>query len=249
MASLPRLITIPLSHFCEKARWALDRTGVAYREEPHLPLIHRLHTTRVGCRSVPVLVVGSQAIRDSHSILQWAAGQASDRGLYPAEEAMRARVIEIERYADRELGPHVRRWAYSYLLADPLLLLPCFSRGVTQIERLIAPLVVLAVRPLIRRGYSIDRATGRASLTRAAAAMEQIGTWLADGRRYLVGDRFTAADLAVASLAAPLVYAPQYGGALPSFDALPLEMRADIARLRADRGGAFVLQLYARERG
>ncbi|HEY1874783.1 MAG TPA: glutathione binding-like protein, partial [Steroidobacteraceae bacterium] len=146
-------------------------------------------------------------------------------------------MIEIERYADRELGPHVRRWAYSYLLTAPRLLLPCFSRGVTLFERLIAPLVVLAVRPLIRSGYSVDEATGRASLARAAAAMEQIGTWLADGRRYLVGDRFTAADLTVASLAAPLVYAPQYGGAMPPFDALPLEMRADIARLRADRAG------------
>lgn len=249
MASLPRLITIPLSHFCEKARWALDRTGIEYREEPHLPLVHRLHTTRVGCRSVPVLVVGSLAIRDSHSILQWAAAQGGDGCLYPAEESLRARVIEIERYADRELGPHVRRWAYSYLLAAPFLLLPCFSRGVTRSERLIAPLLVLTVRPLIRRAYSVDEATGRASLARAATAMGQISAWLADGRRYLVGDRFTAADVAVAALAAPLVYAPQYGGAMPPFDALPLQMRADIERVRADRAGAFVLGLYARERG
>jgi glutathione S-transferase len=249
MACVPRLITIPLSHFCEKARWALDRTGIEYREEPHLPLVHRLYTARVGCRSVPVLVVGSQAIRDSHSILQWAAALGSDARLYPTEEDERARVIEIERYADRELGPHVRRWAYSYLLAAPLLLLPCFSRRVTRCERLIAPLVVRAVRPLIRSGYSVDEATGRASLARAAKAMGQISAWLADGRRYLVGERFTAADLAVASLAAPLVYAPQYGGALPSFDALPEAMRADIERLRAGRAGTFVLELYARERG
>ena len=249
MASLPRLITIPLSHFCEKARWALDRTGIEYREEPHLPLVHRLHTARVGCQSVPVLVIGSRVIPDSGSILKWIATQNSDLSLYPPEEGLRARVVEIERYADRELGPHVRRWAYSFLLGAPLLLLPCFSRGVTRLERLIAPLVIQAVRPLIRRGYSVDDATGRASLTRAATAMGQIGAWLADGRRYLVGDRFTAADLAVASLAAPLVYAPQYGGAMPPFDALPEPMRVDIQRIRAGRAGAFVLELYARERG
>jgi glutathione S-transferase len=109
--------------------------------------------------------------------------------------------------------------------------------------------VVLAARPLIRRGYRVDEATGRASLARAAKAMGQISAWLADGRRYLVGNRFSAADLAVASLAAPLVCAPQYGGAMPPFDALPAEMRADIERLRADRAGAFVLEMYARERG
>jgi glutathione S-transferase len=249
MYSLPRLITVPLSHFCEKARWALDRSGIDYREEPHLPLVHRLHTTRVGCRSVPVLVVGSQAIPDSHSILQWAAAHGSDGRLYPAEQGLRARVIEIEDYADRELGPHVRRWTYSHLLAAPQLLLPCFSRGVTRLERLMASSVVAAARPLIRRGYRVDETTGRASLARAAKAMGQISAWLADGRRYLVGDRFTAADLTVASLAAPLVCAPQYGGAMPPFDALPVEMCADIERLRADRAGAFVLEMYARERG
>jgi glutathione S-transferase len=109
--------------------------------------------------------------------------------------------------------------------------------------------VVAAARPLIRRGYRVEEATGHASLVRAAKAMEQISAWLADGRRYLVGDRFTAADLTVASLAAPLVCAPQYGGAMPPFEALPVEMRADIERLRADRAGAFVLEMYARERG
>src|SRR5262249_5282257 len=83
MASLPRLITIPLSHFCEKARWALDRTGIEYREEPHLPLVHRLHTAGVGCQSVPILVIGSRVIPDSGSILKWIATQNSDLPLYP----------------------------------------------------------------------------------------------------------------------------------------------------------------------
>jgi glutathione S-transferase len=28
-----RLVTIPISHYCEKARWALGRARIAYREE------------------------------------------------------------------------------------------------------------------------------------------------------------------------------------------------------------------------
>jgi glutathione S-transferase len=247
-SSSPRLITIPLSHFCEKARWALDRVGVEYREEPHIPLLHRLHTARVGCRSVPVLVVGSEVVPDSHAIVQWAAAQATDARLYPAEEVLRTRVVEIEHYADRELGPHVRRWAYSHLLGHPHLLLPCFARGARRSERLIAPLVIRAAQPLIRSGYRVDPASGRASLARAESALAQIAGWLADGRRYLVGERFTAADLTVASLAAPLVCAPQYGGVMPPFDALPAAMCADIERLRTHPGGKFVLELYARER-
>jgi glutathione S-transferase len=247
MEALPRLLTIPLSHYCEKARWALDRSRIAYREEPHIPLLHRLHTARIGCRSVPVLVTGSEILPDSHSIVRWATTHGSDR-LYPVEAALCGKVLEVERYVDRELGPHVRRWAYSYLLGEPGLLAPCFARNVTRLERLLAPMVVQAARPLIRRAYRVDEATGRASLARAEEALAEVARWLADGRTYLVGDSFTAADLAFASLAAPLVCAPQYGGAMPPYDSLPAPMRSDIERLRASRSGAFVLELYARER-
>ena len=44
------LITIPISHFCEKARWALDRAGVEYEERAHLQVIHWLAVKRAGGR-------------------------------------------------------------------------------------------------------------------------------------------------------------------------------------------------------
>jgi glutathione S-transferase len=50
------LITIPLSHYCEKVRWALDRVALPYREEPHAPLLHRLATKRNDGGTVPALV-------------------------------------------------------------------------------------------------------------------------------------------------------------------------------------------------
>ena len=53
----PRLITIPISHYCEKARWALERAEIPYREEPHLQAIHWAHVWRAGRgRTAPVLV-------------------------------------------------------------------------------------------------------------------------------------------------------------------------------------------------
>ena len=45
-----RLVTIPISHYCEKARWALDRAGMPYREERHVQGIHRLAARRAGGR-------------------------------------------------------------------------------------------------------------------------------------------------------------------------------------------------------
>ncbi len=52
-----RLVTIPISHFCEKARWALDRAGVEYVEHPHLQPVHVVAARLAGGgRTVPVLV-------------------------------------------------------------------------------------------------------------------------------------------------------------------------------------------------
>ena len=64
------LITVPLSHYCEKARWGLDRLELPYREEPHAPLLHRLATRRNDGGTVPVLVHGSSRFIDSTDILR-----------------------------------------------------------------------------------------------------------------------------------------------------------------------------------
>ena len=64
LAEMLRLITIPISHYCEKARWALDRAGIAYREERHVQLVHRVAARRAGGGStVPVLVTDRRCAR------------------------------------------------------------------------------------------------------------------------------------------------------------------------------------------
>ena len=51
------LVTISISHYCEKARWALDRAGLAYEERRHLPALHRVAVKRAGGNlTAPVLV-------------------------------------------------------------------------------------------------------------------------------------------------------------------------------------------------
>ena len=63
-----RLVTIPISHYCEKARWALERAGIPYREERHVQGIHRIASKRAGgghhvpCSSRPRLLAESEEI-------------------------------------------------------------------------------------------------------------------------------------------------------------------------------------------
>lgn len=243
-----RFVTIPLSHYCERARWALDLSGISYREESHVPLFHRLATSRAGGRTVPVLVVGRKVIDDSGAIVRWVDQRVPRVGLFPSSPEERQTVIEYERFIEREIGPHVRRWAYGHLLHQYQLLKPCFTRGAPMIERFLAPAAVRLTLPLIRRVYRIDPARAQQSLHRARAALDEIGRRLTPECRYLVGNRLSAADLTLAALTAPLVFPGQYGGVLPPLEALPAAMRAEVEAVRATPVGQVVLRLYEQDR-
>jgi glutathione S-transferase len=71
---------------------------------------------------------------------------------------------------------------------------------------------------------------------------------LADGRRFLAGDRFTAADLTFATLAAPVIAPEQYGGPLPPRATWPSDYATYIDAMRRTPAGAFALRIYGEER-
>src|ERR1700730_15544601 len=102
-----RLVTIPISNYCEKARWALERAGLPYREERHLQGIHRLAARRAGGgATVPVLVTPDGVIGESAQILAWVdARTPADRRLFPPEPGLRREVESLCRRFDEELGP------------------------------------------------------------------------------------------------------------------------------------------------
>ena len=52
------LLTLPPSHYCERARWALDLSQIPYDEERLAPGFHILRAKRLGASttSLPLLV-------------------------------------------------------------------------------------------------------------------------------------------------------------------------------------------------
>lgn len=244
----PRLLTFAISHYCEKARWALDHAGVDYVEQPHLPLLHTVYTRHAGGGSVPLLITASAALTDSAAILRWADARSTRASLLPTNAGQRQQALEMERRLDRELGPHARRWAYGALLGHMGLLRPCFVTGIPAWERALAPALLALLPTLIRRGYRVTPDTAQRSLERAREVFRWVEDMLTDGRPYLVGTGFGAADLTFAALAAPLLLPDQYGGRLPALAALPESTRATVLGLRATRAGRHALDVYARHR-
>jgi glutathione S-transferase len=243
-----RFITIPLSHYCEKARWGLDRVALPYREEPHIPLLSRLATRRSDGGTVPLLVDGDVRLTDSTDILVHLDSARGGDLLYPRDAYLRREVDALEDRFDKDLGTHVRRWAYSHLLPEKALLRQLWARGAPRHETMWLPLIVPLGRKLLRKAYKVSRAGAARSRERVREIFGEVGERLKDGRRFLVGDRFTAADLTFASLAAPLVFPAECRATMPTLEQAPLAMRAEVQGFRATSAGEFALRLYAQER-
>jgi len=242
------LITMPHSHYAEKARWALDRLALSYREEPHLPLLHMIATRRHGGRSVPVLWHGARHCIDSTEILVHAdAFRGGDR-LYPRDPALRAEVERLETRFDEELGPHARRWGYMQILDDRPMLRAMVSRGVPRREACLLPVLLPVAIFVIRKSLRVTAEKAARSLARVDEVFRDVDARLADGRRFLVGARFTAADLSFAALSSPVLLPEGCGASYPSLATVPAAMRAEVARLRETRAGQFALRLYRDER-
>lgn len=131
----PTLVTISFSHYCDKARWALDLARIAYREDAHLPAFHLLPVKRAGGkRTTPTLVTGEGVLADSTDILAWVDRQRPDLGLYGRSAEERREIARLEDRFDEALGPHARRWAYRHLLPDrgfAMAMFGAYRRGET----------------------------------------------------------------------------------------------------------------------
>jgi glutathione S-transferase len=106
------------------------------------------------------------------------------------------------------------------------------------------PLVNIA----LSRALGITDASAAAALENVERVFDDVAARLTDGRPFLLGERFTAADLTFAALSAAMLLPGGYGSPLPPPEAMPAPAAQTIRRLRAHPAGVFADRLYRDER-
>jgi glutathione S-transferase len=243
----PLLWHLPVSHYSEKVRWALDHKRIPHDRRAligglHIPIA--LTLTRGHSYTLPVIELDGRTIGDSTAIIAAVEQTYPEHPLYPADPAERRHALELEDWFDQRLGPDIRRFVFHALRADPKRFDDLAASQIPAALRRYRRLAGAYGRTFTALRYrTADEHRADEALRGVTAAFDRLESELGD-RRYLVGDRFTVADLTAASLFYPLV--------LPAEGPLRMEPPPALARIRTSledrRGYRWVQETFARHR-
>ena len=238
---------IEISHYNEKARWALDYKGIPYELRTPRPGAHRLSAlrlTRGKHDRLPVIEIDGERSWDSTAIIAALERYRPEPPLYPADGAQRERALALEDHFDEELGPRVRRLLWHYTLPDADATVDAVLSSAGPVRRGLLRATAPVATRMVRRDYDVDQAGADEALQGIRRAMDLVEREL-DGGDYLVGDSFTVADLAGAALFTPVLAPPGRPWA-PTLVESMVPVREE---LEARPGGRWVAKMYERHRG
>lgn len=194
------LIQIPFSHNCVKVRVALGLKGVPYETQNVPPSKRAAVFAASGQGMVPVLMDDGRAIPDSTAILLHLEERFPETPLLPKDPGQRAECLMLEDWADQAFMARSRRISYGTVLSQPgrlgRMFFPNDGAAVRWIKERVARRVVIKRFGLSAARHVKDVAEAKRL---AALAVARLG-----GRPWLFDDQPTIADIAWATMSAPL---------------------------------------------
>jgi glutathione S-transferase len=210
-----------------------------------LHIVVALRLTRGRRFTMPVLELEGRRIGDSTAIIEALERRFPEPPLYPADPEERRRALQLEDWFDVEVGPYMRRFFFHQARSDRAKFDEVVARmapaSLARHQKLLGAQARMFTA--LRYGAGSSRAADRA-LEKVLAALDRIEAELGEND-YLVGERFSVADLTAASLLYPLVLPPEGPQVLDPPSAAWDEFRAPFKERRAYR---WIEEMFRRHR-
>ena len=146
------------------------------------------------------------------------------------------------------LGVESRRWVYHHFKTRPVQALRTAGQGTPLTEKLLLPVIYPLFALIIEKLINPSEDAVEKGLNKVRDIVKATDSLLAEGHTYLLGNRFTAADLSLACMLAPLIMPRNYGIRLPEPDELPIVARPVVNEFRTTATGVYVLKLFETEK-
>ena len=245
---MPLLWQLTLSHFSEKVRWALAYKSVAHERRTPAPGLHMavaLWLTGGRTATLPVLELDGRAIGDSTAIIGALEERYTEPALYPVDPEERSRALALEDWFDKNLGPDARRLIFHDMGREPACLDAAVHVAAPELRAKLGPAATAYAWLFTKARYGTHpEAAAERARSRILAALDRLEAELGD-EDYLVGGRFTVADLTAAALFFPVVLPPE---APRLTGALPASYERFRASVRDRRGYRWVEDMFRRHR-
>jgi len=195
--------------------------------------------------TLPVLDLDGERIVDSTKIIEALEQRYPEHPLYPPAGDGRRRALELEEFFDEHAGHELRRAAFYDLRGDPdyVSALLTTGRG-ARTRRLFRRVLSLpGSMAYANRRYRLNAADAERARAMLVVALDRIAAETGpDG--YLVGSRFSVADLTAAALLFPLALPAELQYDYPDPPDWPL-MRS----LQSHPAVDWIRGIYSRHRG
>jgi len=255
------LNTLPISHYVEKVRWCLDKSGLNYEEEKDVGIMGIIMTGR----TVPTFKIPKHdiSISNSSDILKYIYGhlltQDEDRAKF-LQPSPKSRELEAE--IDR-MGYNIRTYLYYHILVAnknienvALKVWGIHDEEIPAWQRAILKVAWPLLRKFLIKVLDVTKENADACMKKAEEFFEQTDKMLAKNQ-YLMGtEEPTYIDISFASLGGVYSLLDQYGGpkTFPSAEGKPklsdftLEVQNKIKKFRKTSSGLFIQRMYSEHR-
>jgi glutathione S-transferase len=125
---------------------------------------------------------------------------------------------------------------------------PLFTYGESAATRAALRAGFPILRVAMRRRFQINPDAAANSRAKIVAAIDRLEREISPNG-YLIGDRFTVADLTAAALLYGVARPPEFPYAMVADDDLPESWREFVDSLRQRPGGRWIAEIYRRHRG
>lgn len=205
-----KLFEFPHSHYCEKARWALDYHRTRYQAIAILPGLHLWTVRQYAPKTfVPVLLDETCAIQGSSEIIDYLDNRSTSNLLTPENDQDRLECAALENDLDLKLGVPIRQILYHRLLGYPNFIRFCFTHTMPTFKKLAFRMYYPALRKLMYQVYVKSDAEVEQAKRIFDRALDDLGERLKDNE-YLIGGGFSRADLTACSMLSLLVLPKQH---------------------------------------